>query len=411
MRSPSTATACAASSTRILSSATSHAAIPLLIERLQATRLQLLDVYRRCSVRRCALHARRDAAASVRGREHRARLRHLHARAGADRGRRHSFLPGQFNMLYAFGVGEVPISISGDPRAAERSCTRFAPSAPVTQAICASRAGRRRRACAARSARPGRVEAAGARSRARRRRPRPGAAAAADLRLARHRERFGRVIAALRRAHPRRPPLPRRARSAGARASTYESGHRRRAGPAGTATSGWCTRSSARARVRPEATRSRCVRPGGDDALRRPRCVERGVPPERDYVSLERNMKCAVGLCGHCQFGPTFVCKDGPVFRSTASAASRGARSCERAAKPEARRLQVRLVRRLPALAARLRGRAAGASPARSRSPTSSRRPGGRRRARTTCRWSKARSRPRTTPSDPRGAAAERATW
>ncbi|RKX26324.1 MAG: Ni/Fe hydrogenase subunit gamma, partial [Candidatus Zixiibacteriota bacterium] len=28
-----------------------------------------------------------------------------------------------------------------------------------------------------------------------------------------------------------------------------------------------------------------------------------------------RNMKCGVGLCGHCQIGPTFVCKDGPVYR------------------------------------------------------------------------------------------------
>ena len=41
---------------------------------------------------------------------------------------------------------------------------------------------------------------------------------------------------------------------------------------------------------------------------------KRGVAPEHLYVSLERNMKCAVGLCGHCQFGPRFVCKDGPVF-------------------------------------------------------------------------------------------------
>ncbi len=40
----------------------------------------------------------------------------------------------------------------------------------------------------------------------------------------------------------------------------------------------------------------------------------RGVPAERIFVSLERNMKCAVGFCGHCQFGPSFVCKDGPVF-------------------------------------------------------------------------------------------------
>jgi NAD(P)H-flavin reductase len=41
----------------------------------------------------------------------------------------------------------------------------------------------------------------------------------------------------------------------------------------------------------------------------------RGVALENIYLSMERNMKCAVGLCGHCQFGPTFICKDGPVFR------------------------------------------------------------------------------------------------
>ncbi|MBI1321177.1 MAG: Ni/Fe hydrogenase subunit gamma [Candidatus Hydrogenedens sp.] len=39
-----------------------------------------------------------------------------------------------------------------------------------------------------------------------------------------------------------------------------------------------------------------------------------GVASERIYVSMERNMKCAVGFCGHCQFGASFVCKDGPVF-------------------------------------------------------------------------------------------------
>jgi NAD(P)H-flavin reductase len=42
---------------------------------------------------------------------------------------------------------------------------------------------------------------------------------------------------------------------------------------------------------------------------------KRGIPPERIFVSMERNMKCAVGFCGHCQWGPHFVCKDGPVFR------------------------------------------------------------------------------------------------
>ena len=46
------------------------------------------------------------------------------------------------------------------------------------------------------------------------------------------------------------------------------------------------------------------------DALR-----QRGLPADQIYLSMERNMKCAVGLCGHCQFGPAFVCRDGPVFR------------------------------------------------------------------------------------------------
>ena len=39
-----------------------------------------------------------------------------------------------------------------------------------------------------------------------------------------------------------------------------------------------------------------------------------GVSEKRIYLSLERNMKCAIGLCGHCQLGPDFVCKDGPVM-------------------------------------------------------------------------------------------------
>jgi len=40
-----------------------------------------------------------------------------------------------------------------------------------------------------------------------------------------------------------------------------------------------------------------------------------GLPGGRIFVTLERNMKCAVGFCGHCQFGPEFICRDGPVFR------------------------------------------------------------------------------------------------
>ena len=42
--------------------------------------------------------------------------------------------------------------------------------------------------------------------------------------------------------------------------------------------------------------------------------ADRGVAAERTYVSLERSMKCGVGQCGHCQLGPTLVCLDGPVY-------------------------------------------------------------------------------------------------
>ncbi|HEY3336795.1 MAG TPA: 4Fe-4S dicluster domain-containing protein [Candidatus Limnocylindrales bacterium] len=43
----------------------------------------------------------------------------------------------------------------------------------------------------------------------------------------------------------------------------------------------------------------------------------RGIPRDRMWVTLERHMECGVGLCGHCQLGRWFVCRDGPVFRLT----------------------------------------------------------------------------------------------
>lgn len=43
--------------------------------------------------------------------------------------------------------------------------------------------------------------------------------------------------------------------------------------------------------------------------------LARRIPLDSIFVSLERNMKCGQGSCGHCQLGPYFICKDGPVFR------------------------------------------------------------------------------------------------
>ncbi|MDO9116462.1 MAG: FAD/NAD(P)-binding protein [Nitrospira sp.] len=46
-----------------------------------------------------------------------------------------------------------------------------------------------------------------------------------------------------------------------------------------------------------------------------PILMQRGIPATAIYVSLERHMECGIGLCGHCQMGPYFLCKDGPVMR------------------------------------------------------------------------------------------------
>jgi NAD(P)H-flavin reductase len=43
--------------------------------------------------------------------------------------------------------------------------------------------------------------------------------------------------------------------------------------------------------------------------------LDRGLPAERIYVSMERDMKCGLGYCGHCQLGATLICRDGPVYR------------------------------------------------------------------------------------------------
>ncbi|MDH3710425.1 MAG: FAD/NAD(P)-binding protein [Cyclobacteriaceae bacterium] len=43
-------------------------------------------------------------------------------------------------------------------------------------------------------------------------------------------------------------------------------------------------------------------------------CLDANVPTDHIFLSIERNMKCATGFCGHCQYGPFFVCKDGAVF-------------------------------------------------------------------------------------------------
>lgn len=66
---------------------------------------------------------------------------------------------------------------------------------------------------------------------------------------------------------------------------------------------------------RPERT---VVAVCGPEVMIRYACLSvlrRAISDQQVWVSLERNMQCAVGFCGHCQLGPEFICKDGPVLR------------------------------------------------------------------------------------------------
>jgi NAD(P)H-flavin reductase len=82
----------------------------------------------------------------------------------------------------------------------------------------------------------------------------------------------------------------------------------------------------------------------------------KGMRPRDIRVSLERNMQCGIGLCGHCQLGPILACRDGPVIDWELAEPLRCG-SCDVQTHPG--RVEVRLLRRLPAHPPGLRGRAA----------------------------------------------------
>lgn len=56
------------------------------------------------------------------------------------------------------------------------------------------------------------------------------------------------------------------------------------------------------------------------------RLLHDGVRPDRIWLSMERNMRCAVAHCGHCQFGPHLLCRDGAVLGYPEVAALLGVR-------------------------------------------------------------------------------------
>lgn len=225
------------------------------------------------------------------------------------------FLAGQINMLYAFGVGEIPISISSDPADPSVLCHTIRAVGKVSSALAALKDGDMVGVRGPYGT-PWPVEKAygsdvlilG------------GGVGIAPLRPAinqvlHERDKFGNVVILYGARTPEDILFAEELRS-------------------------WRSRFDVSVRVTVDRATAKwngrvgvvtqLIKGGGFDRLHTIAFVcgpeimmkygvqtlrEAGITHDRMYLTLERNMKCAVGLCGHCQYGPEFVCRDGPVFR------------------------------------------------------------------------------------------------
>ena len=224
------------------------------------------------------------------------------------------FSPGQFTMLYAFGVGEVPISISGDSDDPSRLVQTIRAVGPVTDALT--------------SLSPG--DSVGVRGPFGSSWPTKenegsdlliitGGIGLAPLRPAilkvlANRDRYDNVTLLYGARSPGELLFADELQEWRGRFDldvliTVDHGDRVWRGPVGVVTS-----LIGRASFDPEtATALVC----GPEIMMRFTIQDlgrKGVTDDRLYVSMERNMKCGIGLCGHCQLGRFFTCTDGPVL-------------------------------------------------------------------------------------------------
>jgi len=224
-----------------------------------------------------------------------------------------SFAPGQFAMLYAFGAGEAPISVSGEVSGPLVHTIRAVGA--VTEALTALRPGD---AIGVRgpygTAWP--LEAAEGRDVI----IVAGGIGLAPVRPAiyhvlAHRDRFGEVAILYGGRSP--AELVYRSELEQWRGRFDVSLHV----AVDTAPADWRGRVGVvttlipRITFDPENALAMLVGPEVMMRFTATALRDRGLPPEAIWVSMERSMKCGVGFCGHCQLGPFFVCKDGPVVR------------------------------------------------------------------------------------------------
>ena len=223
--------------------------------------------------------------------------------------------PGQFTMLYLFGVGEVPISSSGDPALDGRLVHTIRAAGAVTRGLCAANPG----------------DVVGVRGPFGNTWPLElargkdvvvvaGGIGLPPLRPAIYhvlgnREEYGNLVLLYGGRSPTelvfRQEVERwRARlDASVEVTVDTAGHDWR-GRVGVV-----TKLIPRAPFDPGNAVAMIVGPEIMMRFAAQALLERGMPVESVFVSMERTMRCGVGLCGHCQLGPTLICRDGPVYR------------------------------------------------------------------------------------------------
>lgn len=226
-----------------------------------------------------------------------------------------SFAPGQFNMLYPFGMGESAISISGDPDRPDKLVHTIRAVGTVTKALQALRKG----------------DIVGVRGPFGR--PWPMSAACgkdlviiaggiglAPLRpviyhVVNHRNAFRKIAIIYGTRTPADLLFPKELEQWRGRLDlqvqvTVDAADRSWKGHTGVV-----TKHIGRTEFDPGNTIAMMC---GPEIMMRfaARELERlGTPTESIWITMERNMRCGAALCGHCQFGPSFICKDGPVYR------------------------------------------------------------------------------------------------
>jgi NAD(P)H-flavin reductase len=225
------------------------------------------------------------------------------------------YAPGQFTMMYVFGVGEIPVSISGDAADASRLLQTVRAVGKVSQAIAKLTAG----------------EMLGLRG--------PygtawpvaqgygrdvvviaGGLGLAPLRpalyqLRAERERFGKLVLLYGTRRPEDILFSRQLSTWRQQLDMEIEVTVDHAGADWRGHVGVVTKLIPRLDIDPLNAMALVCGPEVMMRFAAGALSDFGMPEETIYLSLERNMKCAVGLCGHCQFAGSFICKDGAVMR------------------------------------------------------------------------------------------------